>query len=178
MSAVRCMQCGEGTVRPTTGKGRTERYLNIPDLPIPEDLPLMTCDHCGERWDSPADLQRLREALAPAYDQALRNKAHDALSTLRRHGIRPTEVERVVGLSGSYLSRLQQEKAPSPMIVSLLALLARDTARLDELRALWMTTPPRRGHSGKPALRRRADTRTRPRETHSALTRKLAPRRK
>ena len=44
-----CDTCGIGRFRMMTGPGRTFLYRRGIRVVVPEDVPIPTCDHCGER---------------------------------------------------------------------------------------------------------------------------------
>jgi hypothetical protein len=44
-----CDTCGIGHFRPMTGPGRTALYRRGLRVDIPENVPMLTCDHCGQR---------------------------------------------------------------------------------------------------------------------------------
>jgi hypothetical protein len=74
----------------------------------------------------------------------LRARARDAIKTLCPDHIPQRELERLLGLSPGYLCRLRSLKGtstPSAAMVSTLALLARDPARINELREYWAQPP-------------------------------------
>jgi hypothetical protein len=62
MKSFRCAECGVGTVRPLATAGRTMRHHSM-SVPVPADLRMPTCDHCGAEW--------VDEEVAVAIDQAL-----------------------------------------------------------------------------------------------------------
>lgn len=136
----RCRECGEGTMAPLARAGRTMPYRNMLALPVPADLQIPTCDHCGTEWIDGATSSALEEALKRSYGEELSKRLKVALSRLAE--VNPAsqrKIERLLGLSQGYLSRLANDRgAPSPRVVSALALLAQDPERrLRELEQLW-----------------------------------------
>jgi hypothetical protein len=57
----RCVDCG-GSVEPVAKPGRTGFYKFV-ELPIPEDLEILTCAGCGEEY--------FNNILGKAYDEAM-----------------------------------------------------------------------------------------------------------
>jgi hypothetical protein len=84
----------------------------------------------------------------------LRARARAALLSLCPQYLSMRELERLLGVSQGYLCRLSVPHGvavPSPALVAMLALLARDPARIDELREMWEPPPePLRGEANKP----------------------------
>jgi transcriptional regulator with XRE-family HTH domain len=125
-------------MRPRTRPGRTIRYRNLPALAIPDDFPILTCSRC--RFEQLNE--KTRAALAPIlheeYRNALRVRIRRAIDTLS-HYISQRRLEKLLGLSQGYLSRLRAGAgSPSPELVSNLALLAQDPkVRLSELERYW-----------------------------------------
>lgn len=131
---MKCHACFQGEVVPMTGAGRTTRYKAIRNLMIPEDLVMATCNHCGERWFSPADAKRIDAALELLYRQELMRRVRAVLPA-------PKDADRVeqdLGLSRGYLSRLRKGgKAPSEALVALLALIRQQPQTLVQVEEFW-----------------------------------------
>lgn len=75
----------------------------------------------------------------------LRARARSALRSLCPKQLSQRELERMLGLSQGYLCRLRATKGdavPSASLVSLLALLAQEPSRIDELREYWASQDP------------------------------------
>jgi hypothetical protein len=49
-------------------------YRNIPDLEVPADVAIPTCDSCGEQWLDANASARLDDALQSAYQAVLASK--------------------------------------------------------------------------------------------------------
>lgn len=130
---MKCHNCHKGTVRPLAGPGRTTRYKSLPNLPVPDDLEIMTCDQCGEEWMTPDDAKRIDEALDLAYKQELRRRALEVLPGPKE----AARIERDLGLSQGYLSRIRKGKVPSADLVALLALIYKRPSVLREIEAFW-----------------------------------------
>ena len=133
----RCLECGVGTVRPVARAGRRQRYKMV-ELVLPAHVKVPTCDHCGAEYLSGASAADEDAALEPLYRAELRRRASQAIEQLRAH-VGEADLERLLGLSRGYLSRLRAGKRdPSADLVALLALLARSPrVRLGELRRNW-----------------------------------------
>lgn len=134
----RCVECGEGTVRPLAKAGRRMPFRNMAAVTVPADFQIPTCDRCGaERIDGPTS-KALDVVLDDAYSRELSDRLVRSLERVLSYGITQRRLEQLLGLSQGYLSRLKAERGEgSPQIVAALALLAEDRRRLDELNRLW-----------------------------------------
>ncbi len=139
--ADQCPTCGIGTIAPATGPGRTIAFRNVPDLPVPEDFAIPTCDHCGQWWINPTVAELLDERMAIVYQQHLAQKVDSAIGCLRAH-IRQRDLERLLGLSAGYLSKLKGGKETSGPLAAVLMLLARYPQLLESLRRSWSASAP------------------------------------
>lgn len=135
----RCRECGEGTIRPLAKKGRRMPFRNMSSLAVPRTLAIPTCDHCGNEWIDPKTAVVLDEALQGVYTDELHKRLDAALDRILVLGIPQRRIERLLGLSVGYLSRLRGRRGDaSAQVVSVLALLAQDPKRrLKELDQLW-----------------------------------------
>jgi hypothetical protein len=109
-------------------------------LPVPKDLLIPTCDHCGSEWIDDAIAKALDEVLPRVYANEVHKRFIAALEkVLMTSDIPQRRIERLLGLSQGYLSRLKNDRGePSPQVVSALTLLAQDPVhRLRELDQLW-----------------------------------------
>lgn len=132
---TKCYECG-GTVELRTGAGRTMPYRNMPAVELPADLPIPTCASCGEQFVNERLAEKVDGALASRYEEAVRERVLAALEALR-HEIPQRALEQLLGLSQGYLSKIRKKKA-SPMIASLLLLLADDPkGNVERLRSAW-----------------------------------------
>lgn len=137
MTSYTCPSCGVGLVEPAGGVGRQWAYKTIPDLELPESVQIPTCSECGEVWLDETETGRLEEILEPLYRAALASKVETCIDVLREHH-RQRKVEKRLGLSAGYLSKLRQEaRAASPSLVASLMLLAAHPELVDELEDLW-----------------------------------------
>ncbi|MCC7108210.1 MAG: YgiT-type zinc finger protein [Deltaproteobacteria bacterium] len=140
--ARRCVACGQGALERRTRSGRVDVYKGM-ELPLPADLPLVECVACGERYVTAADAERIDRALSAAYTRQVRTRIEKDIETLRRHDVSLASVERALGLSEGYLSKIRKSVEPSFQVVALLALVAADPrGTLQQIGSL--RTPPRR----------------------------------
>jgi hypothetical protein len=96
-------------------------------LAVPEDLPIPTCDACGEQWIDRTTAQAMDEALEQQYQSRLGELAGAYLEKLAAQHITQRRLEQILGLSQGYLSKIRAGTSrPSPMLVSCLFLLAMD----------------------------------------------------
>lgn len=141
-----CPSCNEGDIVDQRKAGRSMPYRTIPDLAVPEELAIPTCNRCGEEWLDAAASARVEEALRQAYQVALCRKVEDSLRRLAEAGTTQQELERLLGLSVGYISKLKGGKETSPQLVATLMLLASEPqARIAELRSLWSHSASFRG---------------------------------
>ena|SRR5579859_7961303 len=141
----RCPECG-GLVVPRRAAGRTMPYRNLAALEVPDSFPLPTCVKCGEEYLSAAETDALDAALEAEYARVLSGLAQQAMERLSGK-VTKQELERAIGLSQGYLSKLP-EKTTSPLLVTLLWLIAADPGRNLELaRSVWKAAGPKKGAS-------------------------------
>lgn len=136
MEGFTCPNCSQGEIVMATGQGRRMRYRHIPDLELPEELELPTCPVCKEEWIDAETSRRLEAALEVAYRAELARKAERAIETLRPH-IAQRDLERLLGVSAGWLSKVKNGKETSAPLAALLMLLAERPYRVDELHRLW-----------------------------------------
>ena len=134
--AARCPCCGRNAVFPVAQPGRMLRYRNAA-LTLPADLLVPTCRRCQHRLLSFEAMPELHARLEATFRTELCERAAVAITRLgRTHSQRSLEV--ALDLSQGYLSRLRaKDGVPSAALVSLLALLANEPARLEELQRYW-----------------------------------------
>src|SRR5687768_508573 len=107
-----CKACNEGEVLETAVAGRKTRYRCAPDLEIPAHVAIPTCNRCGTEYLDARATERLEEGLREAWQRMLTEKAEAAIETLK-HQVPQRELERLLGLSGGYLSKLKSGKETS-----------------------------------------------------------------
>lgn len=133
----KCLRCGVGKVRPQRQPGRVRQFRNT-NLHLPVSVELATCQRCGGEVDSKENHDELLRQLNEEYQTLLSLRARNALASLQPH-ISKRRLEIMIDLSQGYLSKVSASvQAPSAALVSLLALLASDPARLRELEKYWL----------------------------------------
>ena len=117
-----------------TRAGRLTMYRNL-ELEVPAHVVVPTCTKCGAEWIDEAAAKALDEALERVYESKLRARLDTALEKILSEEGSQARVERVLGVSPGYLSKLKLGKRhPSAEIVSALALVsANPKRRLAEL---------------------------------------------
>jgi transcriptional regulator with XRE-family HTH domain len=141
MEGLACPSCTDGEiVMRKAGPGRRVRYRHIPDLETPAELELPTCAACGQQWLDAEASRRLEGALEEAYRAELVRKAERSIETLRQH-IPQRELERLLGVSAGWLSKVKNGKETSAPMAALLMLLAEQPHRVESLRRLWAVRP-------------------------------------
>ncbi|WP_147470293.1 hypothetical protein [Corallococcus sp. AB049A] len=143
MTTFKCPSCNIGEVREVAQPGRRMHFRNIPDLEIPADVLIPTCSNpeCGEDWINREVAKRVDAAMAEVYQTVVASKVETTLSKLKPV-IHQRELERLLDLSGGYISKLKSGKETSAPLVSALMLLAESPQqRIEELRELWKTKP-------------------------------------
>lgn len=118
-----CAACGKGVVRRTGRAGRVDVYKGL-TLPLPADLALNECDACGEMYATVADAESIDLALATAYAAHVRGRVESSIGRLQAAGLSLAAVERELGLSEGYLSKIRKSVEPSFQLVALLAVIA------------------------------------------------------
>jgi NMD protein affecting ribosome stability and mRNA decay len=137
----RCRECGTGQIRKVARFGRRASYKNMPDLEIPAQVKIPTCNRCGAEWLDQATARAIDRALEHVYRDELRQRFRRSIDAIVKH-VSQRKLETLLGLSQGYLSKLRAgDRDPSPELVSDLALIARDPAnRVQELEQFWSTT--------------------------------------
>ena len=148
-----CPCCGRHAVRPTAQPGRVCRYRNTA-LTLPADLLVPTCRRCKHLLLSFESMPELAAALEATYRAELVQRAATEITRLRRC-LSQRKLEVAIDVSQGYLSRLLAGAGvPSAVLVSLLALLGSEPARLDELARYWALPlapkPPSRRRRQRP----------------------------
>jgi DNA-binding transcriptional regulator YiaG len=96
-------------------------------LPVPDDLSIPTCNSCGTEWIDRPTATALDKALEERYQGRLRELAVADMDTLAALGITQQRLERLLGLSQGYLSKVRSGASrPSFTLASCLRLLAKD----------------------------------------------------
>lgn len=136
----RCRECGEGTVQLVAKPGRRTTYKFL-ELEVPASLEVPTCDHCGTEWHNDETAAAFDEAMEQVFRAELLAIAHRALEKLEKASVRQSDVERAMGLSPGYLSKIKRgDRSPEPMLVAQLAMISLDpSTRLSEAQQVWTT---------------------------------------
>lgn len=138
-----CPSCERGTLTNRGGTGRRFPHRIFRELELPEDVELPTCDHCGKIIFNPKVAAAFDEGMSRAYQAQLSQIISEALSALTPSLITQQDLERSLGLSRGYISKLKAGKESSSVIAGLLGLLSIDPqARLKELEELWAGRRP------------------------------------
>lgn len=134
----RCAACGKGPLKRTARAGRVDVYKGV-ELPLPAELALIECHACGERYVTAADAEKIDDALAASYTALVRARVETAIEKLQLRGVSIASVERELGLSEGYLSKIRKSVEPSFQLVALLAIVAENPkaafSTIDALRA-------------------------------------------
>jgi len=140
-----CPCCGRHAVRPVAQPGRVCRYRNAA-LTLPADLQVPTCRRCKHMLLSFETVPELAAVLEATYRAELVQRAAVEIRRLGQ-AYSQRHTEEVMNLSQGYLSRLLAGNGvPSASLVSLLALLSSEPARLEEVKRYWalpVAPPPR-----------------------------------
>lgn len=133
----RCRECGIGKILPVARAGRKAQYKTM-ELEIPATVVVPTCDNCGAEWMDRATARKIDHAMEAVYRQALRNMLLTLLDQITAHAPM-RQVERLIGLSEGYLSKVKSGRSEaSAELLSSLSLLARDVSGgLKDLGRLW-----------------------------------------
>ena len=131
---MKCHNCHKGIVTLLARPGRTAPYKSIPNLPVPADLEIQTCNHCGEEWMTPEDAKRIDAAMDTVYRQELLRRLRAVLPDPKE----ASRIERDLGLSRGYLSRLRKTtKPPTESLLAILALFRQYPSTLRQVEAFW-----------------------------------------
>lgn len=138
-----CPSCERGTLTSLGGKGRYFPHRIFRELELPEDVELPTCDSCGKIIFNPKVATAFDEGMSRAYQARLSQLIAESLTVLTPEFVTQQDLERVLGLSRGYISKLKGGKESSPAIAGLLGLLSVDPqARLSELNEFWAGRRP------------------------------------
>jgi len=128
-SKKRCAQCGAREVTKVAKAGRTAPYRNT-ELSVPASLEIPTCGNCGAEWIDAATARALDDGLEASYQERVRQRLDEALEIVLKAAGSQTRVERALGVSPGYLSKLKLGKRnPSAEIATSLWLIAVDGDR-------------------------------------------------
>lgn len=117
-----CMECGssKGTRRPRPDL--TWKMAHGIELPLPVEVPLMSCNECNEAEYGPGDIDAIEGLLRPIFIQKLAEHVVLLVATItKQNAISSAKLEKICGVSAGYLSKLQSgDKNMSVTIVRLL----------------------------------------------------------
>ena len=146
----RCGQCGARAVGGVARAGRLTMYRNL-ELEVPAHVVVPTCAKCGAEWIDEAAAKALDEALERVYESKLRTRLDAALEKILSEEGSQARVERVLGVSPGYLSKLKLgRRSPSAEIVWRWPWCPR-APNADWRSWTISTTPP--GHANAPPAR-------------------------
>lgn len=136
----RCRACGVGRVKPLVNGDRRFSYRTLENLRLREAVAIPTCDYCGAEWIDEPTAEAIDSGLQRVFRDELHARTNAALDSIVAV-ISQRQLERLLGLSQGYLSKLRAgERDPSPDLLGLLGLIARDPAeRIRELKEFWVT---------------------------------------
>lgn len=126
----KCHECGARAVRPLAKPGRMTKYRAM-EMEIPATLEIPTCAECGVEWfDGPTD-SALDAALDEIYQGRLKETLKADLEKIFGQGISQARVERALGVSEGYISKLKrEERNPGSELVVAVRLLAADPEKM------------------------------------------------
>lgn len=147
----RCPNCGGRVVRQPSP--RVEMYKGVP-LTLPDDVLVPTCTTCGEQFINPALARRMSDSLEEQHQEVLYERFVEALARLREHGSLAA-IERLLGYSQGYLSKLKQERRnlTKATVVQLMQLAVDPRKRLDELKEFFAPSVPEHKQPSQPRSR-------------------------
>lgn len=138
MESKPCPSCERGVLILRGGPGRFFPYRMFKALELPEDVQLPTCNFCEKIVFSPTLAVAFDEGMSRAFQAQLSKVISDAIGELTPDYLSQQDLERLLGVSRGYVSKLKTGKDSSPPIAALLSLLAADpVSRLKELDQLW-----------------------------------------
>jgi len=124
-------------------------YKNL-ELEVPSHLVVPTCTKCVAVWIVDGVAKTLDVALESIYESKLRNRLDMALERILSEEGSQVRVERILGVSPGYLSKLKRgRRNPSAEMVSALALVsASPKRRLAELDKFYNPSGSRKRAAG------------------------------
>jgi hypothetical protein len=126
----KCFECGVRAIRKLAKPGRMTKYRSM-ELEIPATLEIPTCAECGTEWYDGPTTAALDEALDGIYQRRLKERLNVFLDKIFAKGITQASLERSLGVSTGYISKLKrEERNPGSELVVALGLLATDPERM------------------------------------------------
>jgi hypothetical protein len=110
-AGIPCYFCGEGIIAPRNLRGSVLQYRDEREIPVEGDVFVPTCDACGESLLDEETSKALDAVLEPAYRRLRSERVqHELSSVLSALGITQGDLERLLGLSPGYVSKLIKGK--------------------------------------------------------------------
>jgi hypothetical protein len=101
------------------------------ELEVPATLEIPTCGECGTEWFDGPTTAALDEALEKSYQRRLRSRFNIYLDQIFAKGISQAHLERSLGVSTGYISKLKrEERNPGSELVVAVRLLATNPEKL------------------------------------------------
>ncbi|HVV48992.1 MAG TPA: helix-turn-helix transcriptional regulator [Polyangia bacterium] len=142
----KCFECGARAVRPVAKPGRMTKYRSM-ELEIPATVEIPTCTECNTQWSDSKTDAALDEALEGLYQKRLKERLNTYLDTILREGITQAVLERSLGVSVGYISKLKrEERNPGSELVVALGLLATNPGEMIEKAADVFAAKKERRH--------------------------------
>ena len=132
---------------PTLGAWRTRRKRPIaksggrigPRRSWPNHARRNSCSSCGSEWINREVAEKLDAALSKAAAARRLQLVQESLAELRPR-LQQQELERLLGLSGGYVSKVKHGKEdPSDYLVAAMLLLASRPEAVEQLKRSWDT---------------------------------------
>lgn len=125
---VACFSCDEGTIARRNARGMVVGHRDEPAVLIEEDVIVHLCDRCGEMLIDADSAARLDAVLEPAYRRIRVRRVLDAVAGIQAVlGISQRELERLLGVSDGYVSKLRHgRRVPDATTLRLLHLIHAD----------------------------------------------------
>lgn len=123
-----CYFCGEGTIAVRNVRGHELPYKDARAVRIEQDVEVPTCDICGEMLPDEAATGKLEKALSVSYASMRRRQLLEEIDRiLAELDISQTELERILGVSPGYVSKIKTgRRTPEPVLFRFLHLLNSD----------------------------------------------------
>jgi transcriptional regulator with XRE-family HTH domain len=131
-----CRTCGQGLIAPRNARGTTLAFRDEPIVPLTEDIVIPICSNCGEMRLNESLAEALDAVLERSYGELRRSQATVEISrALAALHASQSELERMLGLSAGYVSKLLRgEKITSATVIRFLHVLnAHPRENLDAL---------------------------------------------
>ena len=128
----KCFECGARAVRKTAKPGRIAKFRSM-ELEVPATLEIPTCAECGTEWYDGPTTTALETALEALYQKRLKERLNLFLDQILGKGISQAVLERSLGVSMGYISKLKrEERNPGSELVVALGLVATDPEKMIE----------------------------------------------